>query len=253
MSTVLFFHAHPDDEAIFTALTMRRLADQGHRVVLVTATAGELGVPLFPLAFRESVGRRRLSELEAACGALGVARLALLGRRDSGMPGDPANRHRRALARAGVSRMAARLADVAGMEGAEAIVHYDGNGIYGHPDHIAVHQIGDSAARLAGVTSYEATVDREYIHFVEQHLVEGETPRAGRPSVGAATVEITTAIQGSAEELAAKRQAMAAHSSQIPADTMYARSFDDVYGLEWYIRRGPAGVLESLGNAHLFA
>lgn len=253
MSTVLFFHAHPDDEAIFTALTMRRLADHGHRVVLVTATAGELGVPLFPLPLGHSVGRRRLAELEAACAELGVARLVLLGRRDSGMPGDSANRHRRALARARLQLVASWLADVAVTEGADAIVHYDGNGIYGHPDHVAVHRIGDAAAALAGVTSYEATVDREYIHFVEQHLVEGETPRTGRPRVGATSVEITTAVRGTADELAAKRLAMAAHSSQIPPDTMYAPSYDDVYGLEWYIRRGQAGVLESLGNAHLIA
>ena len=253
MSTVLFFHAHPDDEAIFTALTMRWLADQGHRVVLVTATAGELGVPLFSLPLGTSVGRRRLAELETACTELGVARLVLMGRRDSGMPGDPANRHRRALARARQHPLAAWLADVAAGEGADAIVHYDGNGIYGHPDHVAVHRIGDAAARLAGVTSYEATVDREYIHFVEQHLVEGEAPRVGRPRVGSSSVEITTAVRGTPAELAAKRLAMAAHASQIPPDTMYAPSYDDIYGLEWYIRRGPAGALESLGNAHLFA
>lgn len=253
MSTVLFFHAHPDDEAIFTALTMRRLADQGHRVVLVTATSGELGVPLFTLPLRESVGRRRVAELEASCAALGVARLVLLGRRDSGMPGDSANGHRRALARAAVPRVGSALADVAVSEGASAIVHYDGNGIYGHPDHVAVHRIGALAAGLAGVTAYEATVDREYIHFVEQHLVEGSVPREGRPAVGASSVEITTAVRGSAGELAAKRAAMAAHASQIPPDTMYAPSYDDVYGLEWYIRRGRAGVLEELGNAHLFA
>ena len=44
MSTVVFLHAHPDDEAIFTGGTMRLLADAGHRVVLVLATSGELGV-----------------------------------------------------------------------------------------------------------------------------------------------------------------------------------------------------------------
>jgi N-acetyl-1-D-myo-inositol-2-amino-2-deoxy-alpha-D-glucopyranoside deacetylase len=253
VSTVLFFHAHPDDEAIFTALAMRRLADAGHRVVLVTATAGELGVPLFPLPLGQSVARRRLHELESSCDVLGVSRLVLLGRRDSGMPGDTANRHRRALARAQAPSLSRRLADLAAAEGAEAIVHYDPNGIYGHPDHVAVHQIGALAAGLAGVTSYEATVDREYIHFVERHLVEGDRPRVGRPRVGASSVEITTAVRGSAAELAAKRLAMAAHSSQIPPDTMHASSYDEVYGLEWFIRRGPVGLLESLGNAHLIA
>jgi len=31
MATIVFFHAHPDDEAIATAGTMAALADQGHR------------------------------------------------------------------------------------------------------------------------------------------------------------------------------------------------------------------------------
>ena len=35
--TVVLLHAHPDDEAIFTGITMRRLVDEGHRVVAVVA------------------------------------------------------------------------------------------------------------------------------------------------------------------------------------------------------------------------
>src|SRR2546423_9172656 len=40
---VVFFHAHPDDEAIFTGGTMALLAGAGWRVVLVVATGGEQG------------------------------------------------------------------------------------------------------------------------------------------------------------------------------------------------------------------
>ena len=43
MATVAFIHAHPDDEAIVTAGTMASLSAGGHRVVLITATGGELG------------------------------------------------------------------------------------------------------------------------------------------------------------------------------------------------------------------
>ena len=63
--SIVFVHAHPDDEAIFTGVTMSRLAAFGARVVLVTATAGEEG----------GTAARRLAELEAACASLGVARL----------------------------------------------------------------------------------------------------------------------------------------------------------------------------------
>ena len=64
MSTVVFLHAHPDDEAIATAGTMAGLAADGHRVVLVTATGGELGeVPEGLLAEGETLAARRAVEL----------------------------------------------------------------------------------------------------------------------------------------------------------------------------------------------
>ena len=43
MATAVFFHAHPDDEAIITGGVMIKAVDAGHRVVLVTATDGGLG------------------------------------------------------------------------------------------------------------------------------------------------------------------------------------------------------------------
>ncbi|HEX7096823.1 MAG TPA: PIG-L family deacetylase, partial [Acidimicrobiales bacterium] len=43
MATAVFFHAHPDDEAIATGGTMAKAKAAGHRVVLVLATRGELG------------------------------------------------------------------------------------------------------------------------------------------------------------------------------------------------------------------
>src|SRR3954451_15005609 len=41
--TLVTVHAHPDDEAIATSGTMARAKADGHRVVLVVATRGELG------------------------------------------------------------------------------------------------------------------------------------------------------------------------------------------------------------------
>ena len=42
--TLVAFHAHPDDEALLTAGTMARASDEGHRVVLVVATDGGVGL-----------------------------------------------------------------------------------------------------------------------------------------------------------------------------------------------------------------
>src|SRR5688500_8794319 len=146
--TVVVVHAHPDDEAIFTGATIRRLADRGARVVLVTATAGEMGTPRTPLPTGAALPAVRRKELEAAAEELGVARLVLLGRRASGLPGWESATHPQALVRADLRGLAQTLAALVEREQAEAVVSYDADGIYGHPDHVAVHLVGSHAARL---------------------------------------------------------------------------------------------------------
>jgi LmbE family N-acetylglucosaminyl deacetylase len=252
--TVLLLHAHPDDEAIFTGITARRLADAGARVVLVTATGGELGESLVALAPGETVAQRRLAELEQAAELLGVARLVLLGHRDSGLPGWLEGGHPDALISADADRLASKVADVALAEGAATVVHYDPMGIYGHPDHVVVHRVGALAARLAGATAYQATVDREHLHFAgsDAHLVHGAARAVDQLAgvCGRVTAEISLAVAGSPAQLQCKRDAIAVHASQIPAGALREAHFGEAYELEWYLREGPAGVLDRLGNVH---
>jgi LmbE family N-acetylglucosaminyl deacetylase len=252
-STVVFLHAHPDDEAIFTGITMRRLADEGHRVVLVTATAGDVGEPRFALPIGESLAIRRPRELERASELLGVDRLVMLDHRDSGMTGTEHNHHPAAFTNVGVDSAARALADLLIAERASTLVHYDADGIYGHPDHLAVYRVGDAAALLAGVTSYQTTVDREHLHFTTKHLVaDDEAPRS-RHDLGRVTAEISLAVKGRDNELATKGEAMLAHASQIGESSVAFDGFAYSYGFEWFIRtRGPA-TLEYLGNEHLTA
>lgn len=256
-STVLVLHAHPDDEAIFTGITLRRLADAGARTVLVMATAGELGESRVPLRPGETVPQRRIAELEAAAGLLGVSRLVLLGRRDSGRPGGPASRHHRALALGDPLGLARRVAEVADEEGACAVLHDDEQGVYGHPDHRAAFRIGAAVADLLGLAGYGFTVDREYLHLSAggAHLVRGAAQWA-EVDYGRVTAEIALAVTGDAGHLASKRAAITAHASQVDEADVPAAGFADTYGYEWYRRHGgPAGpgVLEALGNAHLLA
>jgi LmbE family N-acetylglucosaminyl deacetylase len=162
--TCVFFHAHPDDEALLTAGTMARLAAQGHRVVLVFATAGERG-----LAAPETTGGYRLGEVRAAearasARALGCARVEFLGYRDSGLDGAAADGGSEPFAAADVERAAARLANLLGEERASLLTTYDAAGGYGHPDHVQVHRVGARAAALAETSVVlEATVDRDLL------------------------------------------------------------------------------------------
>jgi LmbE family N-acetylglucosaminyl deacetylase len=248
--SIVFLHAHPDDEAIFTGGTMARLAARDVTVVLVIATDGELGAVSGELE-PGSLPDRRRAETEAAAAALGVAHVSFLGFRDSGLPGDPANDAPGSFFSSDTDDAAGMVADILRLHDAEAIVVYDAGGIYGHPDHVQVHRVGVRAAALANVaTIYQATVDREYLHFVETHLVDHAGDAVpGRPTIGVPSVLVTTMIDVR-DALDAKRAAIAAHASQVPetstAMTMPHATFADVYGFEWYVRTGPPGLIDEL-------
>ena len=226
---------------------MARLAAAGHRVVLVMATSGDLGLDAQDEA--ATLAERRERELAAACEILGVERTVLLRYVDSGL--DDTAYPTGAFATARVDDAAQRLAEVLRAERAVALVVYDEGGIYGHPDHVQVHRVGTAAARLAGIeTVYEMTVDREYLHFVDTHLIDHA--REALPHiehVGLPTVFITAMLDVRAH-LAQKRAAIAAHASQVQdtSSVMQLRpeSFSGVYGYEWYVRTGPPNILETL-------
>jgi LmbE family N-acetylglucosaminyl deacetylase len=244
--TVVALHAHPDDEAIFSGITLRRLSENGARTVLVVATAGELGAPVAG----HSIARLRIAELERSAGLLGVSRLVLLGRRDSGLPGWPSGSHSRALIGADPQRLGRRVAALVDAEGADTLIYDDESGVYGHPDHVVVHRIGLLAARLTGAVSYLTTVDRERLGC--GHLVRSAAA-AARVAFGRASAEITLKLSGSLRELAFKRAAITAHASQISPDTLPTDQFPETYGTEWFRRIGPAGLLDQLSGSGQFA
>ncbi len=270
--TVVFFHAHPDDEALLTSGTMAQLSAQGHRVVLVVATAGESGLAGSRFTAGGDLGRARVAELHASAGVLGVARVELLGYADSGLASDPtppppAGAPPR-LADADPGDVAGRLAGVLRDEGASVLTTYDRNGGYGHPDHVAVHRIGALAADLAGTpVVLEATVPRDRLLALAR-LVNRVLPRRRRidlapwESAYSAAAEVTHRINVRPQR-AQRRAAMRAHASQATADggvrtlQVFLRVppplFGWVFGREWYRQRGAdpvdrpyAGVFDTL-------
>ena len=219
MATIMFVHAHPDDEGTLTAGSMIRAAEEGHRVIVVFATHGEHGEVPDDLGPDETLAQRRMAEAQRAAGLAGVAAVHWLGYRDSGMVGWEQNRHPHCLLQAPAEEAAGRLLDLIAQEQPDVLVGYDWHGNYGHPDHVQVHDAAMLAADLAGIpTRYLATVDREYLHFVESHLVDhaGDAVPSIRP-IGSATVEITTTV-AIHDLLDVKQRAIAAHESQIGSD-----------------------------------
>jgi len=254
--TLVTFHAHPDDESIATAGTMARAKAEGHRVVLVFATRGELG-EFSPdaLAPGETLTERRVAESLASAKVLGVDRVEFLGYRDSGMEGEATNDDEGAFARADLDEAAGRLADILRDERADVLTVYDDHGGYGHPDHVQVHRVGVRAAELAGTRRvYESTANRD---FIQQLLAEGaadlpdgvDTPDAAQmDDFGSPASLITTTVDVS-EFVDRKRASMAAHASQITPESFFLampiEAFGQAFGSEWFIRRDKPDIRES--------
>ncbi|MGZ4690441.1 MAG: PIG-L family deacetylase [Acidimicrobiia bacterium] len=246
--TLVAFHAHPDDEAIATGGSMARAAADGHRVVLVLATGGELGeVAPGVLDEGEELAARRALEVARAGEILGVARIAFLGYGDSGMAGEPTNTAPGAFAATPIEEAAARLAAILREEDADVLTIYDENGNYGHPDHIQVHRVGARAGELAGTPRvYEATLNRDHVvELMRRRLEEmSEIEDAPNPddfTMGMPASAITTTVDVGAF-VGQKRAAMQAHASQIPDDSFFLQlppdAFREAFGYEWFIRRG---------------
>jgi len=251
MATVTFFHAHPDDEAIATGGTMASLAAEGHRVVLVTATRGELGeVADGFLRPGESIGDRRAVELAEAASVLGVSRQLFLGYHDSGMEGEDSNARMDCFATADRAEAVDRLAGILIDEASDVLVVYDEHGGYGHPDHVQVHEVGMAAADRAGTpVVYMTTMDRGFMLELRRRAAESEFGPEdnldGADTMGEPSERITTEIDVSSY-VGAKREAMRAHASQITEESFFLAMpedlFAEVWGQEWYIRVRPEPV-----------
>lgn len=237
MDGILLVHAHPDDETIGTGATMAHYAAAGVDVTLVTCTLGEEGeihVPaLAGLAADQAdqLGGYRISELAAACAALGVTDHRFLGGagryRDSGMMGTPANDHPRCFWRADVDEAAGHLLEVIREVRPRVLVTYDPNGFYGHPDHIQAHRVAMRAAERAAAEGigpakiYWTAVPKSVLAAGLAHFADaGENPFAGVTDVdelpfGTPDEEITARIEAP-EAQAAKAAALRAHATQIP-------------------------------------
>lgn len=152
---LLTVHAHPDDEASKGAGTVALYHAQGVRTVLVCCTGGEEGDILNPAMdlteVRAELPEIRRRELEAACALIGYDEIVMLGYRDSGMPGTPANERADCFARAPLPEATERLVAVIRRERPQVVVTYDEDQSgYPHPDHLRVNEVSVAAFDAAG-------------------------------------------------------------------------------------------------------
>ena len=255
MATLLLVHAHPDDESISTGGVMMKAKAHGHRVVLVTATRGELGEihNMDEAEARPRLGEIRAEELRAADEVLGVDRQEFLGYRDSGMVDTPGNKDPRSFHQANSDDAAEKLAVFLREERPAVVVTYGEDGIYGHPDHIKAHHVTNAALDI--LEREGSPVRKLYYTAIPRSMMEAfvqQMPEEARQTMGA-----SMRIAGTPDELVTtkvdvhdyverKRDAFRAHVSQNDPNSWFATMQDQIYelafGTEYYqLARGKLG------------
>jgi LmbE family N-acetylglucosaminyl deacetylase len=137
LGTILSVWAHPDDETYLAGGVMAAAADNGQRVVCVSASAGEHGTDDPERWPPQRLARVRRLEASAAMAVLRVAEHHVLGFPDGELA---------VYAELGVDAVGALLDDVA----PDTILTFGPDGMTMHPDHIAVHRWVGEAWRRRG-------------------------------------------------------------------------------------------------------
>ncbi|MEU8078446.1 N-acetyl-1-D-myo-inositol-2-amino-2-deoxy-alpha-D-glucopyranoside deacetylase [Catellatospora citrea] len=251
--SILFVHAHPDDESIGTGATMAHYAAQGAHVTLVTCTLGEEGEIHVPelaqleAAQADQLGGYRLTELRTALAALGDIDHRMLGGagryRDSGMMGTPANEHPRSFWGADLEEASAHLVEIMDEVRPQVVVTYDANGFYGHPDHIQAHRVAMRASEIAAERGfgpskiYWTAMPLSVLKAGVEALADStDNPFAAVTDVadfpfGTPDEEVAACIDGS-DHHDAKVAALKAHATQIP-ETSWLYSIAGNFGQEF--------------------
>ncbi|RNE48533.1 mycothiol conjugate amidase Mca [Corynebacterium alimapuense] len=246
---LLAIHAHPDDEASKGAATTARYAAEGNRVMVLTCTGGERGDILNPAMDRpgvlENMVEIRREEMAASAEALGVEHV-WLGHMDSGLPqGDPLPPLPQGCFALEDGQMVAReFVKVIRSFRPHAIITYDENGGYPHPDHLKVHEASMIAWEQAGDAEFAPELGQAwtplklyYTHgFVRQRmrLFHERLLAEGKPSPYGPMLErwernpadimarVTTQVE-CAEFFPNRDSALLAHATQIdPAGAFLA-------------------------------
>lgn len=162
--SLLAVFSHPDDESLACGGLLAGCAEYGARVTLVCATGGERGphgriTPDEPTALREA----RALELAEAARVLGIAEVVLLDHADGYLPWIEA------------SRLEAEIGDVIARVRPEVVITFGHDGLYWHPDHIAIHHRVTAAVAACAADApalYYVTMPRGSMRSVADNLAQ---------------------------------------------------------------------------------
>ena len=198
--------AHPDDEAFLTAGLMADAVRNGRRVVLLTATKGELGIQDPERWPPEKLPEIREAELKASLGFLGVKEHYWLGYPDGGCAQVPREE--------AVAKIASFIESVQ----PQHVFTFGPEGMTGHSDHKAVSSWTLEAFERSappGARLYNAAVTPAWCdEYLDRMNEIGAFYEGAQPPV-TAEADLAISFEVPPDLLRLKWQALRAQASQI--------------------------------------
>jgi len=256
--SLLAVFAHPDDESLAAGGLLSWCAARGARVSLLCLSRGEAGSAFAEADTRDpaGLGEMRAAELREAASVLGLADLVLLSHPDGMLPWlEPG-----ALARDITAAIADWRPDV--------VVTFGEDGLYWHPDHVAVHEATRDAVFALGTGApalYYVTMPPGQMQAVLEAAAPHLTASSRRDLLGiedaaafGAAAAPPTLVLHTGPFAARKLSALRCHRTQVaggPFDHLSAAEAETLLGVEHYRRAefGPAApsFIERLAAASL--
>ena len=134
--------AHPDDESLVAGGTLAKYAAEGWHTALLCATRGDWGqISDDALADYSNLGEVRERELRAACQVLGVGWLRFLDLEDACVSAVIGSEEEEIV----LEKIVRAIRELR----PQTIITFGPDGLYGHPDHIAIGRLATTACALA--------------------------------------------------------------------------------------------------------
>ena len=206
--------AHPDDESLAAGGLIASCAAAGATVTLVVATRGEAGRG----ASRGRLAEVRTHEMEAAARVLGASELVWLDYPDGLLPSADAGQLEADIAQAVAARRPERL------------ITFDRDGLYWHPDHVALHErVTAAAGRMGGEAPalWYVTMPRGAMRAVADHAAAAGMTAApilgiDDPDAFGAEAPPSTIALDIGRHAARKLAALACHATQFRGSALAA-------------------------------
>ena len=165
--SLLAVFAHPDDESLACGGLLAWCAHLGADISLLCLTRGELGQGA------GEAGETRGRELQAAARELGIGAVTLLDHEDGMLPW------------LSVDTMRSGIEAAIRMRRPEVVITFDVDGLYWHPDHIAVHELTTAAVVAlddAAPALYYVTLPPGSMRAVADHATTAARHHSGNAS-----------------------------------------------------------------------